>query len=100
MRCRGNGICSVIFDEESRAIQEKLTISVTNQIPSLENVQKTLIEIDHEKDIKKIPRCAVYLVYVSKHPRNIILEHPDKDQDYLRSSIVEALIKRGGKSLV
>ncbi len=92
-----DGMCIVIFNEESQSIQEKLTLSVTKQKEGLKDIQKTVIQIGSINEIGEIPLCDVYLVYISKHPRNIILEHPDKDPGMLRRSVVEALIKKGGK---
>ena len=56
---------------------------------------KTLLLGSHDQ-VPTLPQHAVYMVFVARHARHIILEHPEEDLGSLRHTVVKKLLNYGG----
>ncbi len=91
-----NGLCIISFSQESRAAQERLVTSILNQNEVLKHVTTRTLLLGSHDQVPTLPRHAVYMAFVARHARHIILEHPEEDLGSLRHTVVKKLLNYGG----
>lgn len=92
-----NKYCIVSFNPNNVAVHERYIDPCLAGRSRVLGYEKETFVVNYPKDVLKMPRCKVMLVFVDNNCDDIILERPGKETGDLRLLTVKACQKMNGK---